>query len=104
LHSFSVDNVLNLVCDPVFIGYTDINSFDMSSKAVEKTDSREAVGVIAMKNNVPTIVEYSELGEDLSKQKDKNGKLMYRLGNICNNVFKVSFLSKIVRENLPDLQ
>lgn len=63
LHSFSIDNVLNLVCDPVFIGFTDINGYDLSSKAVEKIDPKEPVGIIAMKNGAPGVVEYSELGE-----------------------------------------
>lgn len=70
MHLFGVDNVLVKPADPVLIGYTDINNLELTSKAIVKNDPAEPVGVIALRNGNPDIIEYSELSEDLANAKD----------------------------------
>lgn len=61
LQVIGVDNVLNKLLDPVFIGWTAQRQLKASMKAVAKTRPEEKVGVMAMKNNRYNIVEYSEI-------------------------------------------
>ena len=64
-----VDNAINKILDPLFIGYAMNNSLTAALKAVERDDENEPVGVVAVKNGITEIVEYTELPEMLRKQR-----------------------------------
>ncbi|RHY58064.1 hypothetical protein DYB38_001628 [Aphanomyces astaci] len=90
LHVFSVDNALNKVADPVFIGYCIEKQTDIGNKVVWKTNPDEKVGVVAKKDNKFCVVEYSELDAQNAQLVDPTtNKLVYGAGNICNHYFSV---------------
>ncbi|RHY30757.1 hypothetical protein DYB32_004053 [Aphanomyces invadans] len=95
LHVFSVDNALNKVADPVFLGYCIDKQAEIGNKVVWKTNPEEKVGVVAKKDNKFCVVEYSELDAQNAQLVDQTtGKLVYGAGNICNHYFSVPFLTR----------
>lgn len=43
------------------------------------------------KNDKPSIIEYSEMKDDLKYLEDADGKLLYRHANILAHIFKLDF-------------
>ncbi|MBO5328240.1 MAG: UTP--glucose-1-phosphate uridylyltransferase [Clostridia bacterium] len=101
LNVYSVDNVLQRICDPVFIGATLAGNYDCGAKVVKKSCPEERVGLLVLENNKPTIVEYYELDEKTANMRDSNGELTYRYGVILNYLFAVDTLNKVVGKSLP---
>lgn len=101
LNVYSVDNVLQRICDPVFVGATLLSGANSSSKVVKKTGPEERVGVLMNEDGAPTVVEYYELPESLANARDDDGELIYRYGVILNYLFKVDVLNKTVKYKLP---
>lgn len=67
LQIVGVDNAIGKVLDPIFIGYAMNNSLTAAIKTVDREDENEPIGVVAVKNGVTEIVEYTELPESLRK-------------------------------------
>ena len=101
LNVFAVDNVLQRICDPVFIGATSIEGSSCGAKVVSKTCPEERVGVLCSLNGKPDIIEYYELPEEIASKKDNDGNLAYPYGVILNYLFSVRVLNKILSEKLP---
>ncbi len=94
---FQVDNPLVRVSDPVFLGHHVRANADMSIKVVRKRDASEMVGVLAMLDGKPGIVEYSDLPEQLRSASDGEGNLLYWAGSIAIHVFRLDFIRSISR-------
>jgi UDP-N-acetylglucosamine/UDP-N-acetylgalactosamine diphosphorylase len=92
---FQVDNPLLNAADLAFLGYHVRREADMSAKVVEKVDPAERVGIVALVDGRPGIVEYTELPEDLAAARDEEGRLSYRMANIAAHVFSLDFLDRI---------
>ena len=58
LNVFAVDNVLQQIADPVFIGATILSGRVSGSKVVRKADPHERVGALCLEDGKPSIVEY----------------------------------------------
>lgn len=58
LNVFAVDNVLQRIADPVFIGATIAQHCTVGAKVVRKAAPDERVGVICLEDGKPSIVEY----------------------------------------------
>ncbi|MBE7089096.1 MAG: UDPGP type 1 family protein [Clostridiales bacterium] len=101
LNVYSVDNVLQQICDPIFIGATLSGGYNCGAKVVKKTCPEERVGVLMNQNGKPTIVEYYEISSELASKRDADGELTYRYGVILNYLFKVDVLNEVVSKNLP---
>ena len=101
LNVFSVDNVLQKIADPIFVGAVLKHQCVSGSKVVAKADPYEKVGVLCLEDGKPSIVEYYEMTEEMIHLRDKQGKLLYNYGVILNYLFSVEALEKIVNENLP---
>lgn len=101
LNVFSVDNVLQKIADPVFVGAVLKHNCVCGSKVVAKADPYEKVGVLCLEDGRPSIVEYYEMTEEMIHLRDKQGKLLYNYGVILNYLFSVATLEKIMNENLP---
>ncbi len=101
LNLYSVDNVLQKICDPVFVGATILSGVNCSSKVVNKTRPEEKVGVLCKEDGKPTVIEYTEMPEDLQSARDKDGQLTFRSGVILNYLFSVKKLDEVCGDNLP---
>lgn len=95
LSYFQVDNVLVRVCDPVFIGHHLLAKAEMSSKVCRKRDWREKVGVIGYVDGKLSVIEYSDLPDDLAQQKLEDGSLKWWAGSIAIHVLDVAFLKRL---------
>lgn len=80
LNVFSVDNVLQKIADPVFVGAVLKHGCVCGSKVVAKADPYEKVGVLCLEDGRPSIVEYYEMTEEMIHLRDKQGKLLYNYG------------------------
>lgn len=101
LNVFAVDNVLQRIADPCFVGATICKSCVVGAKVVRKSAPDEKVGVMCLEDGRPSIVEYYELTEELMNAKDANGDPAYNFGVILNYLFSVGELIKILDNHLP---
>ncbi len=101
LNVFAVDNVLQRIADPCFVGAVIANNCACGAKVVRKCAPDEKIGVICLEDGHPSIVEYYELTDELINTKDENGDPAYYFGVILNYLFKVEDLEKIREKNLP---
>ena len=101
LNIYAVDNVLQRIADPVFVGATIESGVNCGAKAIVKTDPYEKVGVLCMDGEQPDIIEYYELTDDMANAKDENGDLVYSYGAIMNYLFRLTKLEEIVDQKIP---
>lgn len=101
LNVFAVDNVLQRIADPCFIGATIMKNCVVGAKVVKKNAPDEKVGVMCLEDGRPSIVEYYELTDELMNAKDENGDPAYYFGVILNYLFQVKELEKIVQKKMP---
>lgn len=101
LNVFAVDNVLQKIADPCFVGATIDNDCVSASKVIRKVDKEEKVGVLCLEDGHPSIVEYYELTEEMKDAVNEKGEYAYNYGVILNYLFKVEELDKIVAMKLP---
>lgn len=98
---FAVDNVLQRILDPVFVGATVSANVSVGAKVVKKNAPDEKVGVMCLEDGHPSIVEYYELSEEMMEAKDGNGEPAYNYGVILNYMFHIPELKKIAGGSLP---
>ncbi len=101
LNVFSVDNVLQKIADPMFIGAVIKSGCKSGSKVVAKKDPHELVGAMCLEDGKPSIVEYFELTEEMAVQRLENGELAYKYGVILNYLFNINELETISKAMLP---
>lgn len=101
LNVFAVDNVLQRIADPCFVGATIAKECVVGAKVVRKNAPDEKVGVMCLEDGRPSIVEYYELTDELMNAKDEKGNPAYNFGVILNYLFKESALEELVANSLP---
>lgn len=101
LNVFSVDNVLQRIADPVFVGATISTKSMVGSKVVRKASKDEKVGVMCLEDGRPSIVEYYELTDEMINAVDENGEPSYNYGVILNYLLNVKKLESIAKESMP---
>ena len=101
LNVFAVDNVLQRIADPVFIGATILSGCVSGAKVVRKVSPDERVGAMCLEDGKPSIVEYYELTPEMAEAKNENGSLLYGFGVILNYLFRVDKLMDIAEKNMP---
>lgn len=101
LNVFAVDNVLQWIADPVFVGATIASGCVSGAKVVRKVDPYERVGALCLEDGKPSIIEYYELTPEMAEAKDENGTLLYGFGVILNYLFRVDKLTDILNQKLP---
>jgi len=101
LNVFSVDNVLQRMADPVFVGAVLEHNCVVGSKVVKKNAPDEKVGVMCLDDGKPSIVEYYDLTDELMNAKDEKGDPAYNFGVILNYLFQEKALHKMMEKKLP---
>ena len=101
LNVFAVDNVLQRIADPAFIGAVKLAHCVVGSKVIRKASPEERVGVMCLEDGKPSIVEYYELSDEMRDAKLPNGEPAYNFGVTLNYLFHVKELDEIVGGSLP---
>lgn len=101
INVFAVDNVLQRIADPLYVGAVICSGLQSGGKVVSKADPDERVGVLCLEDGVPSIVEYYEMTDEMRTLLDENGELAYKYGVILNYLFSVDKLEMILNNKLP---
>jgi UDP-N-acetylglucosamine/UDP-N-acetylgalactosamine diphosphorylase len=101
INVFSVDNVLQRIADPAFLGAIISEGYLSGGKVVKKAYPDEKVGVLCTNHGKPYIVEYYELTDTMRDQRDENGDYAYNYGVILNYIFPVDRLMGIMNTHMP---
>ena len=67
---FAVDNVLQRIADPCFVGATLSAGVTCGAKVVRKNAPDEKVGVMCLEDGRPSIVEYYDMTQELMDAKN----------------------------------
>ncbi|MCL2646965.1 MAG: UTP--glucose-1-phosphate uridylyltransferase [Phycisphaerales bacterium] len=92
---FQVDNPIVRCIDPLFIGLHDLDNAQMSSKMLPKTFPKEKLGNFAIIDHKLTVIEYSDLPDDLAEQRLPNGELRFRSGSIALHAIRRDFVESL---------
>ena len=101
LNVFAVDNVLQRIADPCFVGATIATNSAAGAKVVAKNAPDEKVGAMCLEDGRPSIVEYYDMTPKLMEAKLADGTPAYHFGVILNYLFRVKDLEEIVARKLP---
>lgn len=101
INIFAVDNPLQQICDPVFVGATILSGAESGSKVIRKNSPDEKLGVLCRDDGKPSIVEYYEMTPEMQTERTADGELAYAFGVILNYLFRVDALERIVDRKLP---
>lgn len=101
LDIFAVDNVLQRIADPCFVGATLESGCATGAKVVKKVTPDEKVGALCLEDGKPSIVEYYDMTPELLEAKDEKGEPAYNFGVILNYLFREKDLERIVNDELP---
>ena len=96
-----VDNIIANLIDPLLLGYSAKHSYMATSVSCIKENPDERVGMLCYKNGKPSVVEYTELTDDLRYARKDNGELVLSEAHIMMNLFNCSVISDIAKEKLP---
>ena len=101
LNVFAVDNVLQRIADPCFVGATIQSGCVGGAKVVSKAYPEEKVGELCLEDGRPSIVEYYEMTDELMYSKNDKGEPLYNFGVILNYLFRIDELTRIMNDRLP---
>ncbi len=92
---FQVDNPLVNLFDPLFVGLHALDNAEMSSKGIIKNSPKEKVGNFCLVNGKVTVIEYSDLPDELAEKRNPDGSLVFQLGSIAIHIISRSFVEKL---------
>lgn len=92
---FQVDNPLINIFDPLFIGLHSLAGAGMSSKALIKAGAKEKVGNFCLAHGRVSVIEYSDLVDELAEKKNSDGTLVFSLGSIAIHIISVDFIEQL---------
>jgi len=101
LSYFQVDNPNAKIVDPVFLGLhaqSPESSGEFSSKMVAKANAHEKVGVFCRVGETLSVVEYSDLPQELAEMTNDDNELMFNAGSIAIHAISIAFINKIATD------
>lgn len=101
--SYIVDNILCKIGDPLFAGFTVENNLEIAVKVCPKAYPEEKVGVVAMRNKVYTVLEYSEIDESHRNARGEDGNLVFSASHTVISNFDLEFLKSFCESKLGTL-
>lgn len=90
-----VDNPNVRMIDPLFLGLHELDHAEMSSKMLPKAYPKEKMGVICIVDGKTSVIEYTNLPDELAEQRDAQGELVFKCGNTATHVIRVDFVEKL---------
>lgn len=97
LFYFQVDNPLVKIGDPEFLGHHLVQRAEVSSKVVPKSSPTDKQGNFVVVDGRCTMIEYSDLPEELAHKTDEHGDLLLWAGNPAIHIFDLAFLEKVTQ-------
>ena len=102
LFYFQVDNPLVQIADPVFLGLHRQAEAEMSFKVIERRTPEEKLGVVVKVDDIPQVIEYSDLPPELAGRRLRDGSLELWAGSVAIHVFERELIERIVgQQRLP---
>jgi UDP-N-acetylglucosamine/UDP-N-acetylgalactosamine diphosphorylase len=92
---WQIDNPLVNMFDPLFIGLHALDEAEMSSKALIKAGPKEKIGNFCLADGKITVIEYSDLPDELAEKQNPDGSLLFQLGSIAIHIISVSFVERL---------
>ncbi len=92
---FQVDNPIVRCVDPLFIGLHDLDGAQMSSKMLPKVGPKERLGNLCLLDGKMTVIEYSDLPDELAEQRVPTGELRFRAGSIALHAMTREFVERV---------
>ena len=92
---FQVDNPLVRCLDPLFIGLHAMEGAEMSAKCLPKRDPMERLGNFCLVDGKVTVIEYSDLPEELARATTPDGRLRFSAGSIAIHILSRSFVERL---------
>ena len=96
-----IDNCLAKMVDPLFVGMAIDKDVTVACKSVVKANPHEKVGVFCKRNGKPSVIEYSEISDEMAEAVDENGELLYGESNILCNLFDINAVERMGSLPLP---
>lgn len=96
-----IDNPLVQMTDELMLGYSIEEGVLATGKSIVKANPQEKVGVFCKKNGRPSVVEYTEITQEMAEETDENGELKFGESHINCNLFNIKAIEKIGNEKLP---
>ena len=96
-----VDNVLAGLVDPIAVGLAIEEGTLATGKSVVKRSPTENVGVFCKKNGRPSVIEYTEITEEMANARDNHNELLYGESHILTNLFNIKALESVAENKLP---
>ena len=96
-----VDNIIVEPIDATFVGLAIDANVLAAGKSVVKSRPDEKVGVYCKKNGETTVVEYSEISEEMANERTADGTLKYNQSHILNNMFNIRAINALAKRQLP---
>lgn len=90
-----VDNPIVKVIDPRFLGLHALDETQMSSKMLPKREPLEKLGNFCVVDGRMTVIEYSDLPNELAHQRDDEGQLRFLAGSIAIHVIDADFVESL---------
>jgi UDP-N-acetylglucosamine/UDP-N-acetylgalactosamine diphosphorylase len=90
-----VDNPIVRMIDPLFLGLHALDKADMSSKMLPKAYPKEKMGVLCKVDGKVSVIEYTNLPDELAEERDDAGELVYKCGNCALHAIRVDFIEKL---------
>lgn len=96
-----VDNCLVKMVDPVLMGLAIDKNVTVACKSIVKANPHEKVGVFCKRNGKPSVIEYSEITDEMAEAIDSNGELLYGESHILCNLFNIDAIERMGKTPLP---
>ena len=90
-----VDNPLVQIIDPLFVGLHVLAESDMSSKAIPKAYDKERVGNFCLVDGKVTVIEYSDLPDELAEARNPDGTRRFDAGSIAIHILSRTFVERV---------
>ena len=95
LSYIQVDNPNVQMIDPLFIGLHAQAKAEMSAKMLPKTHAKEKVGNFCLQDDKMSVIEYSDIPDDLANRRNADGSLAFNAGNVAIHIISVSFIDRL---------
>ena len=97
----AVDNPLAHLVDPLLVGFSIANNVKITTVSIVKNSPEERVGVLCKRNGRPSVIEYTELTQEMAHAKDENGAYLYGEAHVIMNLFNIDVIESIAGKELP---